>query len=706
MSSLLNSLVLYTKLYHKPFSVESLIAGLPVDDFNDKIELFTSKKSKSLFSRAALRAGLKSSLIKRDIKDMIKLQLPMILLLSNQNTCILDDLNDDNSKAKIIYPEGNNGLTEWINVKDLEKEYLGFAYMLKKEFKYEENDFHTLNVKQTNWFWDTLKLSKNAYLDVILASFMINIFILATPLFTMNVYDRVIPNNAQETLMVFTIGIILVYIFDFALKTLRAYFLELAAKKSDIIMSSIIFEKIMDLKLSSHPTSIGSFANNIKDFESIRTFFSTATMTIFIDLPFSIIFISVIYYIGGYLVLVPITTMLIITFYALIIKNPLKKSIESSHKASAKKNGILIESLQNIETIKTLGISGKRQFLWEESTGEIAQKNLKAKTIASSIPNITHFLIQLNTIFVIVFGVYLIQEFQLTMGGLIAVVILTSRTISPIGQVANLITNYADAKTSYLTLNEIVSRETERLDKKEFIQRKRIFGHIEFKNVSFKYPGCNVLALDNVSFTIEAGEKVGIIGRIGSGKSTIAKLILKLYDIDEGNILLDGIDINQIDPADIRKNIGYVSQDIHLLRGTVKDNITSSKRNYNDEDMIKASKISGVERFVHTHPKGYDIPIGERGIGLSGGQKQSIAIARALMQDSTIMLLDEPTNAMDNSTEKELIKNLKLELKDKSLFLITQKTSVLDLCDRVIVMHNGKVMMDDKKSIVTKKLAG
>ncbi len=702
--SLLEALVLYTKIFHKPFSTEALMAGLPVDHLEGSAEFFSKSKSKSLFSRAAARAGLKSMLIQRDISDMIRLQLPAILLLSNDNSCILEDLNDDNTKAKLIYPNGENGLTEWVSVEKLEEEYLGFAFVLKKEFNYDEKNSRSLHIKQKHWFWDTLKLSKSAYSDILWASFMINVFVLATPLFTMNVYDRVIPNNAQETLMVFTIGISIVFIFDFILKSLRAYFLELAAKKSDIIMSSIIFERVLDLKMSSHPTSIGSFANNLKDFESVRSFFSTATMAAIIDLPFSIIFLSVIFYIGGYLVLVPLTTMVLIFIYAMIIKNPLKRSIESSHEASAKKNGILIETLQNIETIKTLRISGKRQWSWEESTGEIAQKNLKSKMMSTSIPNITYLLIQLNTVFVIVFGVYLIQEFELTMGGLIAIVILTARTVGPMGQVANLITTYADARTSYETLNEIVSREAERPDGKDFLQRKKLFGHIEFKNVSFTYPDADILALDDVSFKIEAGEKVAVIGRIGSGKSTIAKLILKLYEPDSGTILMDGVDIAQIDPIDIRKSIGYVSQDIHLLRGTIKDNIISSEIDPDDEQVIRVSKISGVSKFTNSHPRGFDMPIGERGMGLSGGQRQSVAIARALMQDSTMMLLDEPTNAMDQTTEAELIANLKIEIQDKTLFLVTQKMSVLELCDRVIVMHNGKLLMDDDKETISKKL--
>jgi len=703
--SLLDSLVLYTKLFHKPFTAEALMAGLPVHNSSETQELFSINNSKSLFSRVAGRAGLKSTLVERPISKMLQLQLPMILLLSNDNTCILENFSQDRKEVKIIYAEGD-GIEEWLSVEDLESEYLGFAFMLKKEFKYETKNSRTLQLKQKHWFWSTIKLSSRIYSDVLWASLLINLFVLATPLFTMNVYDRVIPNNAQETLMVFTIGIVLVYILDFFLKFTRGYMLEVAGKKSDIIMSSIIFEKVVDLKMAAHPDSVGSFANNLKNFESVRSFFTTATMSAVIDLPFAIIFLLVIYYIGGMLVFVPMLTMLLIFLYALVIKGPLRESIEASHAAAAKKNAILIETLQNIETVKSMRMAGKVQWEWEESTGEIAEKNLKSRLFSSSIPNITNLLIQLNTVFVVVFGVYMIQEFELTMGGLIAVVILTSRTVGPMGQAASLITNYADARSSYETLNEIITRPAERPAGQDFVERPTLTGEIEFKDVTFCYPGSEVPAINKVSFKINAGEKVAFIGRIGSGKSTIAKLILKLYEPDSGTILIDGIDISQIDPADVRRMMSYVPQDIHLFKGTVKENIISSERHPHDEDVIKATVLSGANEFIHTHPLGYEMPIGERGAGLSGGQRQSIGIARSLLQDSPIVLMDEPTNAMDQTTEKQLLMRLRDEIKDKTFLLITQKLSLLDLVDRVIVMHGSKVLLDGPKAEVTAKLQG
>ncbi len=705
MDALLDCLVLFTKLYHKPFSAEALTAGLPVEPGAESPELFSINNAKGLFSRAAAKAGLKSSLIRRPLHQISPLQLPMIILLSNQSACILDRFNEDQTQAKIIMP-AEEAIEQWVDFEDLADEYIGFGFMLKKAFEYEEDNRRTLQLQQKHWFWSTLKLSIGQYKEVLYASFLINLFVLASPLFTMNVYDRVVPNNAIETLWVFAAGVSIIYIMDTFAKFTRTYLLESAAKKSDIIMSSIIFEKVLDLKMANHPASVGSFANNLKDFDNIRGFLTNATMAALIDLPFSIIFLVVIGYLGGNIVYIPILTMTLILGYAYFIKKPLRASIESTHEASAKKSSILIEALNNIETLKTLGTLNQIQWKWEESTGEIAGKSLKSRLLSASIPTITQLLIQLNTVMIVVYGVYLIQDFQLSMGGLIAIVILTGRTLAPMGQVAGLMTNYEDTKTSYETLNDIITQPSERPDGKKFVQRPDFSGHIEFVDVTFSYPNTDVPALKNVSFVINPGEHVAIIGRIGSGKSTIQKLILGLYEPDSGQVLIDGIDINQIDPADLRKNMSYVSQDVMLFRGTVKDNITFRATHASDGAMIRAAQISGASEFIKKHPKGYEMPIGERGLGLSGGQRQSIGIARAFLLDAPIMLMDEPSNAMDQITEAKLLSNIQEALKTRTSLLVTQKMTLLKIVERVIVMNEGRIVIDAPKEDAILQLQG
>lgn len=702
---LLQCLVLFTQLYHKPYTAEALMAGLPTAPWGGALRLFSLKSSKGLFARAASRAGLKSTLVNRKLADISVLQLPMILLLENSHACILDSISADRKKCKIILP-AEEAIEETIPFEMLEQEYTGFAFLVKKPFVYNENDSLTLNVKHKHWFWDTLKLSKNIYRDVIYATVLVNLFVLASPLFTMSVYDRVIPNNATETLWVFAIGVLVVYVLDTFLKFTRAMLLESAGKKSDIIMSSIIFEKVLDLKMTSHPKSVGSFASNLKDFDSIRSFLTNATLTALVDFPFALLFLLVIGYIGGWMVVVPIVMMLLILGYALFMRNTLRESIEETHKASAAKSSILIEALQNIETLKTLGATGQVQWAWEEATGEIAQRSLKSRLISTSISTVTGFLTQLTTVLLVIVGVYLIGEHELTMGGLIAIIIIAGRTVAPMGQAAALIANYSDAASAYNAIEGIISQPTERPHGKKFITRPELKGEIEFKNVSFSYDNSEHSAIKNISFTIKPGEKVAIIGRIGSGKSTISKLLLHLYEPSEGSILLDGIDIKQIDPADLRKNISYVSQDITLFKGTVKDNIAYRSTRASDEQMLRAAMISGADEFIRKHPQGYEMPIGERGMGLSGGQRQSIGIARALLFESPIVVMDEPTNAMDQLSENRLIANLKTYLEDKTALLITQKNTILPLVDRIIVMNEGGIYLDGPREQIIAKLSG
>ncbi len=679
-----------------------MIDSLPLDRTNPSFLLSSNTLSPN-FERAAKKAGFISKIVKKDILDISPLLLPVILILKDEKTVILTDIDKKNKKAIILTPEFEEAKTE-VDIEKLQKEYSEFTILLKKEFQYKNEKAKNLAKKYKHWFWSTLWRYKKIYFDVLVASFLINLFVLAIPLFTRNVYDRVIPNNAIDTLWAFAIGVIVIIVLDAILKYLRTYFLELAGKKSDILMSSYIFEKVLNLKMTHKPLSVGSFANNLKEFESIRNFFNASTLSMIIDLPFVIIFLLTIAYIGKNLVIVPITIMLFLLIYTLIIRKPLQKSIEESYHTAAEKSSILIEFLTGLETIKAFAAQNFAQHSYEEITANLAQKGMKTKLYASSISTITSFLIQLNTVLIIVYGVYLIKEQEITMGTLIACTILASRAIAPLGQVASLISNYEHTKTAYETLNEIMNLPSEREENKTYIILPFIKGAITFNNVSFQYPNQKDYALKNCSFTIKPKEKVAIIGKMGSGKTTIEKLILNLYQPQNGTITIDGIDINQIDPLFLRKNISYVPQDSVLFRGTVKENITYKNPFAKETDIIKAAHLAGCFEFINRHPLGFDMPIGERGEGLSGGQKQSIILARALIENNPIILMDEPSNMMDNTHEVQLISRLKPYLRDKTLILITHKPQMLELVDRIIVLDNGKVVMDGKKEAVLEKL--
>jgi len=706
---ILECLVIFTKLYNRPFSADALVADLPVEPGRITPKLFSleSSGSKSAFSRAAKRAGFSSKLVHYSFKDISPLLLPMILILKgdekNENACILTELSPDKEYAKIILPDIEDG-ENWVKIEDLENEYINFAFLLKPEHHYKDAHKRILQHEKKHWFWGTLAYSKKIYSDVIIASFLINLFVMATPIFTMNIYDRVVPNNALDTMWVFATGIIVLYMFDMTLKFLRSYFLENAGKKSDIIMSSLIYEQVMNMKMSHKPHSIGSFANNLKDFDSIRNFFTASSVATMIDLPFTVIFLFIIYILGGWIVAIPIMSALIILLYSLIIQGPLRRSIESTYEASARKNGVLIESLTALETIKSLGISGHSQWKWEEATGDVAQKGLRSKILSNSISTVVNFVVQLNTVAIIIGGVYAIGDKELSMGGLIAVVMLGSRMLAPLAQIASLISNFQQTKTAYEAINDIMNLPVEREDAKKFVQRPSFKGKIEFINVSFTYPNTEKKVLDNISFTIHPGESVGIIGTNGSGKTSIEKLILGLYEPDEGSILIDGIDIKQIDPADLRNGISYVPQETMLFKGTLKDNIIVRSPDASDEDILFVSELSGAKKFVDIHPMGFDMPVGERGDSLSGGQKQSISIARAFIYIAPIILLDEPTNSMDSTSETNFIRAMKKYQEKRTMILVSHKNSLLRITKRLILLEQGKIIMDGSFNDVVKKL--
>jgi len=703
---LMQCLVVLTKLNNKPASAEALAHGLPFDPSDDKQRLFSVDKPKANFSRAAAKAGFKSQLQKRKLQDIPSIVLPAILVLKNDNACVLLSIDKERGVAQVIAPTVDANPME-IDLAKLSEEYLGYVFFLKRRYEgFGENKLVNVVAKKGHWFFGTLMMFKGLYSRVLLATFLVNLFVVAGPLFTMNVYDRIIPHNAIDTLWVLAIGIALIYLFDLLLKYIRTYFLENVAKKSDIILSSMLFEHAIGLKMKDKPRSVGAFTSTIKDFDGIRSFFAASAITAFIEMPFAIIFILVIYFINSTIVIVPLVALLLLLFISIPMKYSIQKVIDTTHEATARRNGILVEALANLETIKTFNANSSVQWHWEESTGEIAGKSLKSRVRSTSLSTISAFLTQFCSVAVIVLGVYLIKAGELTMGGLIAVNILASRSIAPMAQAVSLMINFGQMKSALQSLDEFMALEVERPEEKKFIRRPDFKGEIEFKGVSFSYPGEEKSALEKISFHLQPGERVGIIGQVGSGKSTISKILLGLYEPGDGAVFIDGLDIKQIDPADLRHNFSYVPQDVVLFSGTVRDNITLKSPHADDAAIIQAANIGGVNTFTDRHPMGMDLQVGERGFNLSGGQRQSVAVAMGFIDPSPIVLLDEPTNAMDFNTELKVIKNLKKATKRKTTIVITHKPSILEIVDRLLVMDNGNIVMDGPKQEVLARLGG
>ncbi|MET4163210.1 MAG: type I secretion system permease/ATPase [Marinobacterium sp.] len=690
---LLECLVLLTQQSQRPFSAQVLVEGLPLVD---------GRLTPKLFLRAAARAGFAAKVAQRPLQKLSRLLLPAVLLLKDEQSCILQKIDFEKGEAEIQQPE-SGGIVS-VGLDELESLYTGFVIFLRAEYSFGETTTRELDDRGGHWFWSTIWRSARIYRDVLLASLLINLFVLANPLFVMNVYDRVVPNHAVETLWVLAIGVLVVYLFDFGLKMLRAYFIEVAGKKSDVLLSARLFEKVMGVRYDAMPASVGAFASNLREFESIRNFLSSTTNTVLIDIPFMLLFLLVISWIGGPLVVVPAMAIPIILVYALLVKPRLRRSIEHTFTASAQKNGTLVESLTAMETLKTQRAASPMQGRWESAVGYIANWGLKSRMLSSSVVNVAGFVQQLASVLLVIGGVYMIMEQTLSMGGLIACVILSGRAIAPLAQIASLIAHYEQSLKALKTLDEIMALPDEHEAGRRYIHRPELKGGVEFKDVAFTYPSTEYGALHGVSFRLQPGEKVGLIGRIGSGKSTIQKLLLGLYRPAEGAISIDGIDLNQIDPTDLRRSVGYVPQDVMLFAGTVRDNITIGLPHATDTQILAAARLAGVESFVNQHPLGFDMPVGERGSRLSGGQRQAVALARALLHDPAILVLDEPSNSMDNASEETMRRQLKGYLKNKTLVMVTHKMSLLDLADRLIVVDGGRILADGPKDSVLEAL--
>ncbi len=692
--TLLNSLVYVSRYYGLANSPDALINGLPLTD---------GKLTAFLFPRAAERAGLIAKESRTNFDEIPSLVLPVVLLLKGNEACVLNSINKDKQEAEIVTSDGGMVPVSY-PLEELKSRYNGRYFMVKKQFRYDERSPEVLKPRDGHWFWGTIWQSKHIYRDVLLASILINLFAIAAPMFTRLVYDRVLPNLAFETLWVLASGVFIIFLFDFTLKLLRNYFIDIAGKKSDILLSSKLFSKVMGIRMESRPPSVGAFARHLQEFESIREFFTSATISAQIDLPFSILFLILIWLMAGDLVFVPVIGVAILILYSLLIQAPLRRAIEEGSRLASQKYANLIESLAGLETVKLFGAQSQFQYRWEEAVAHMANWNIKSRRITDGIQNSASLIQQASNVGMIILGVYLIAEGELTMGGLIAATMLSSRAIGPMVQLSLLSTRYNQAKSSLKIIEQVMEMPDEQEAGKRYIHRPMIQGKVELDKVTFHYPNSPTASIRDLSLTINPGEKVAIIGRIGSGKTTLERLIMGLYQPTEGHIRIDDTDIQQLHHIDVRRNIGCVPQESVLFYGSIRENITLGRPLVDDREVMEAANRAGVTVFTQQDPAGLERQVGEGGGLLSGGQRQAVSIARAMLGRPPVLLMDEPTSAMDNRSEMHIKNQLKQLTSNETLILITHKTSMLDIVDRVIVMEKGSIIADGPKSVVLDNL--
>lgn len=689
---LLDALMIVCKLHNIVTSRNVLTAGLP---------LAAHTLTTETFPRAAGRAGLKARVVQRGLENITALSLPAILLLKNNQAAVLIGW-DAQQRARLL-PSETEGGEITVSPETLAENYSGRVIFISPEHEFDAQPTATLP-RTKAWFQDTLKLSKSLYLDAVVASFLVNLVALSAPLFVMNVYDRVVPNQATATLWVLAIGISIAFVFDFVLKILREICLDLAGKKTDLVVSSALFERLLGMKMKLRPQRVGSFAQNFQEFQSIRDFLSSLTLTAFIDLPFTLLILLVIGIIGGPLVFIPLLAYPLALLVNWLIQRPLMSRVRKTYQLSNERQAMLVETLTGLDAIKINNAQSERQYQWEHLTGQLSKLELRVKSLSYVAVNFTAWLQQFSGVALIVAGVYIIIGGNLSMGGLIACYLLHRRAMMPIGQLCSLITRYQRARMTKATIDRMMDLEQEVQDDEVPLKRETLSGAIELRDVTFIYPGNQYASLSNVSLTIQPGEKVGIIGRSGSGKSSLAKLLVGFYQPDSGNVLIDGIDARQIDVHDLRHNIGYAPQDIHLFSGTLRENLVYGASYVDDETMLRVATLTGVHEFARRHPSGYNMQVGERGMSLSGGQRQAVALARALLLDPPVLLMDEPTSSMDNTSEDLIKKALAPVIANKTLLMVTHRASLLSLVDRLIIVDNGKIIADGPKESVMSAL--
>ncbi len=696
--ALLDALVALCRLHGVAATRASLSAGLPIE---------ADGMSVAVAERAAARAGLSSRLYKVKLAGLERAALPAILMLKGRGACVLLGM-DEHGDAKVLLPQA--GMAAVVMKRDeLEQRYANIAFFARPRFAFDARTSEVKPHRSGHWFWSAILAQRKVYRDVMWAAVLVNVFAIALPMFTMNVYDRVVPNNAVETLWALAIGVAVVICADLIMRMLRSRFVDEASARVDLDLSSRLMQKVLNLRLEHKPASVGSFASTLRGFEQVRDFIASSTVTALVDLPFGLFFVALVVWISPWLALPVVLAFGVTVALGWFLQHRLHALAESSWRASAQRNATLIESLTGLETLKAQGAEGAVQAKWEHANAHLAGIGLQMRALSNRAMLGTAWLVQLSSVVVVVSGVYLIAERSLTMGALIAVSMLSSRALAPAGQIVGLLMQYQGARTALESLDKLMAAPVERPDDPAaaghaFVSRGALKGAIAFRNVTFKYPGREEPALSDVSFSVAPGEVVAFIGRAGSGKSTIQRLVMGLYQPTSGSVLIDGVDIRQMDPADVRRNIASVGQDALLFFGTLRDNIALGQPHADDNDVLAAAQAAALGHFIDKHPQGLHLQVGERGEQLSGGQRQAVALARALLHGGPMMCLDEPTSAMDHASESLVTQRLMAHAKSRTLLLATHRRTMLPMATRLIVIDEGRVVADGPRDAVLKAI--
>ncbi|EIM13323.1 type I secretion system permease/ATPase [Pseudomonas chlororaphis] len=687
-------------------STEALVAGLPR----------AGMLSPSLALSALENAGLTGGLVKRHVRALPAQVMPMILLRQGQAACILlsrREEKDAEGKSQLLYavilPEVSSEAVQ-LSQSEMDEQYAGYAILVKPRAKTDNRAGEALPQPKGHWLFSTLWRYRRYYRSAAIAAVLANFLALASIFFTMNVYDRVVPNQAFVTLWSLGIGVVVAMVFEALIRFVRAHLLDVAAKKADLVLGSMLFRQALSVRMEHKPASSGSFANQLREFESVRDFSTSATLAAISDLPFVLLFVGVIFAIGGPLGWVTLLVLPLILLISILIQWPLARTMQENLRESSLKQGVLVESIEGLETLKATGGQVHMQRRWQHFSALQASTSMKSRRLSSAATGSVAFLQQLQTVVLVIIGVYLIDAGDLTMGALIGTVMLASRATAPLGQVIGLAVRFQQAKAALASLNKLMELPVDRNLEQDYLPNPNLNGQLTLKAVGFAYPAPptqpNPQVLSDINLSIAPGERVAILGRIGSGKSTLLRLMSRLYAPTGGQMFSDGLDVNQIDPADWRKVVGYVAQEARLFYGSLRENVMIGRPEASAEELLRVLRLTGLDQIAAAHPRGINLPIGEMGEGISGGQRQLVSLARTLLARPKLLLMDEPTSAMDSQTEALFLEHLKRATEGQTLVVVTHRPSLLSLVDRIIVVDGGKVVADGPKETVLAALNG
>lgn len=684
--------------FGSPAAADALTAGLPLVD---------GRLPLAHVSAAAERAGLIASVERLPLAALADYELPVIVTTMDGGADIVWALTASGSnggRGAVLSEPGNPAARVELPLAEIEASADGTVLRVRPATALDERGATAVRGERHGWLLPIFFESRRIYAEAIAATLALNVLALALPLFTMNVYDRVLPNAVETTLWALASGAGLAVAFDFLIRTLRATFVDIASRRGDVLLANLVYGRLLGARAPERPVSAGVRANALRELDTLRDFFNSATLTAFGDVPFILLFVAMIFVVAGPLAWIVAASLPIVVTIAWLTQSRLRRLSEQSFRETAQKNAVVVETVVGLDSVKAAGAESWAATKWEASVSDHLRSSHRIRQISNLGTNAIFTVQTLTQIVMIVAGFYLVAGGSLTTGGLIAGTMLTGRAMQPIGQIAMLITRLHQTRLAFRALDEIVGLEQERPASARLLMKREFSGTIACEGVSYGYDKEAPPVLFGVTFALRPGEKVGIIGAIGSGKSTLLKLMHAVHVPTDGRVTADGIPVHQIDPAMLRRGIGYALQGAELFHGTIRSNIALADPGAGDEEVLAAVRAAGALEWILALPKGLETPVRERGAGLSGGQRQSVALARAVFRRPRILLLDEPTSDMDLATELHVVQSLNAALSGCTLVAVSHRPAVLALVDRLIVLEAGRVMHDGKKADVLKEL--